>query len=681
MKDVYKKYLFNHGILVSENKVALDEAFASRVILENSFGIRINNGKNLICTEIVPFVADMLGKNVPEPFYKGFPESVRTLSEDELLFDQLLHYIRTYGFGDFAEPGYSCLEEYIEKKAFDEKTDAKLFDVVTCSEAQDKLAEYCESLLKITRPLNSEQYNFICEYIRDFNYKVTNCASKNLAIKLLLEFRDTRYAYFIKMSDVIKLVDEMNYKIYNNENIKKLNFKNSDRKFLTKVINELFHADFCDLSTCYEKKAIWNGLLHHIHYQPIDEISAGFVQAMRDKSNHSVYSEFEHALALSDINAAVKALKEGKGSGAILRNLNYIISRCKSDDEIELVTNAISSSNGIVLLQLLLEYASYEQNNNGRTFTFTKHNKFVTHEESEAEQEKRKSIIDQKNIVRLCNSIKSATLEYYKDKLGRVYIDEAMKNIALPLQENTGVGGYGVLSKGSKIHLEEGKIIRAFTYWEKVDDIDLSVIGIKDDGKQKEFSWRTMFRNQSEAITYSGDETAGYNGGSEYFDLDVEKFKKLYPDIRYLVFCDNVFSSSTFTKCICRAGYMLRDRHSSGEIYEPKTVKSAFEVKGDSTFAYLFALDLEKSDFIWLNIMKDGFNHVAGATKLDFLKKYFNAVDVINLYDLFGMMATEIVSDPDSADVIVSDAELTEIKGKEIIRSYDFERIIELMNF
>jgi hypothetical protein len=333
------------------------------------------------------------------------------------------------------------------------------------------------------------------------------------------------------------------------------------------------------------------------------------------------------------------------------------------------------------LLQLLLEYASYEQNNNGRTFTFTKHNKFVTHEESEAEQEKRKSIIDQKNIVRLCNSIKSVILEYYKDKLGRVYIDEAMKNIALPLQENTGVGGYGVLSKGSKIHLEEGKIIRAFTYWEKVDDIDLSVIGIKDDGKQKEFSWRTMFRNQSEAITYSGDETAGYNGGSEYFDLDVEKFKKLYPDIRYLVFCDNVFSSSTFTKCICRAGYMLRDRHSSGEIYEPKTVKSAFEVKGDSTFAYLFALDLEKSDFIWLNIMKDGFNHVAGATKLDFLKKYFNAVDVINLYDFFGMMATEIVSDPDSADIIVSDAELTEIKGKEIIRSYDFERIIELMNF
>jgi hypothetical protein len=79
--------------------------------------------------------------------------------------------------------------------------------------------------------------------------------------------------------------------------------------------------------------------------------------------------------------------------------------------------------------------------------------------------------------------------------------------------------------------------------------------------------------------------------------------------------------------------------------------------------------------------MKDGFNHVAGATKLDFLKKYFNAVDVINLYDFFGMMATEIVSDPDSADIIVSDAELTEIKGKEIIRSYDFERIIELMNF
>ena len=80
------------------------------------------------------------------------------------------------------------------------------------------------------------------------------------------------------------------------------------------------------------------------------------------------------------------------------------------------------------------------------------------------------------------------------------------------------------------------KKLRAFTYWEKVDDIDLSCFGLTDDGRRIEFSWRTMAGNQSDAITYSGDETSGYKGGSEYFDIKLEEFKKMYPAVKYIVF-------------------------------------------------------------------------------------------------------------------------------------------------
>ena len=268
----------------------------------------------------------------------------------------------------------------------------------------------------------------------------------------------------------------------------------------------------------------------------------------------------------------------------------------------------------------------------------------------------------------------------YKNKLGKVYIDPAMKKIALPMQMSVSQGGFGVLPRGSRIHLEEGKKVRGFTYWEKVNDIDLSVIGIRGDGKQVEFSWRSMYGCQSDAITYSGDQTSGYDGGSEYFDVDMNKMRAKYPQMEYLVFCNNVYSGVPFKQCSCRAGYMIRDVDDAGEIFEPKTVKSAFTVDGDSTFAYLFALDLKANDFVWLNVVRDSSERIAGNTSLVFLRDYLQAVSVMNLYDFFEMLAAKIVDDPDEAQVLVTDENLGCTEDQECIRSFDTERIMALMN-
>ena len=214
-----------------------------------------------------------------------------------------------------------------------------------------------------------------------------------------------------------------------------------------------------------------------------------------------------------------------------------------------------------------------------------------------------------------------------------------------------------------------------FTYWEKVDDIDLSVTGITEDGEQMEFSWRTMYGRQSKEIAYSGDQTSGYNGGSEYFDVDVDAFKKKYPTVKYLVFANNIFSYSTFKQCVCRAGYMVRDKRSSGNVFEPKTVKTSFVIDSDSTFSYLFGIDLEANEFVWLNVERDSNIHVAGSSSMSFLIDYFKTVDIMSVADLFEMLATEVVSDPAEADVILSDGEVSAKDGATVIRSCDTEKI------
>ena len=684
VKSVFIKYLFEKHIFAGSDEKQDENVLEILFALAGLFNIRIVSGQEHARKWMINLASELLGEEVPQPFYLGFPESVRALSRDELLFDQLVHYSITYGFGHFSEAGHSLLEETFERTAFKENAEIKDFSILTEKEAEEKLAEYVENLLSGTRPLSDEQYDLLKEYIKEYHYTVKNCASKNTAVRLLLDFRNVEYARFLSMSDVIKVVDEMNYRFYKNENLKKLNLKNQDRRLLNDLINVLFDAGHCDIRVCYEKKKLWKGLLHHIHYKPQSETARYFTEAMRGKGNRSVFSAFEKAMSEENIRKAAGILKDEKGSGAFLRNMNYIVSRCKNEEEIRFAVDCIDTKNVIVLLQLLLQYKNIRSTNftgkNPRTFRFTKYNKLKIHEETKSEWSGRRSGISEATADILGNAIMENLEKVLAGRLGKVYIHPDMKNYALPLQENTAEGGFGVLPKGSRLHIEDTRKIRAFTYWEKVNDIDLSVFGLDENGRSSEFSWRTMASRQSKAITFSGDQTSGYNGGSEYFDIDLDKFMAERPQIRYLIFCDNVFSGIPFAKCFCKAGYMTRDILDSGQVFEPKTVQSSFMINCEGTFAYLFGVDLKTRDFVWLNTARSSNSIIAGSEYMAYMLDYFHVTEVMNYDRFFRMMASEVVENPDEAEVIVTDETVSAPENVEVIREYDFEKVIALMN-
>ncbi|MBP5533143.1 MAG: TerD family protein [Lachnospiraceae bacterium] len=689
MEKVFKDYLFTKHILVSE-KGEDANAFETLFAIANMFNIRIKEGQALAERDMIEYISSMVGKVVPEPFYKGFPESVKKLSTDELIFDQLVHYTVTYGFGNFSEAGHSLLEEQFERTAFKENADIKDCIILSVKDAEEVLKASVNDMFLSTRPLNPMQYNMLSAYIANYGFRPEKCASKNLAIRLLAEKRDVYYVRFLTLSDITKVVEEINYRFYQNTDVKKLNLKNQDRKLIASVLDIIFEGfseetdtsrQYQQVRSCFERKAVWNGLLHHIHYKPKNNPGMEFVKLMRGKGNHSVFSSFEKAMTLGYIDDAVDILKTGKGSGAVLRNLDYIISRCKDEENVKKVLESISTENVMILIQLLLKYSSASRSKSLRTFSFTKYEKLRVHLETKEETAKRKTFLSDAQAEMLKVFIRNELTKVLKNRLGKVYIDEKMKNYALPVQETASSGGFGVLAKGTRLHIDAFKKLRAFTYWEKVDDIDLSCFGLTDDGKRIEFSWRTMAGVQSDAITYSGDQTSGFNGGSEYFDIKLEEFKKKYPEVKYIVFCNNVFSPLRFCDCFCKAGYMLRDIEDSGQVFEPKSVASSYIINSDSTFAYLFGLDLVKNDFIWLNMNKDSNSHVAGETNMGFLIDYFYVTDVINVKSFFEMMAAELVNDPGKADVVVSDSvnESELGAGTKLIRSYDFEKMTALM--
>ena len=679
MRELYKTHLFGKHILVYDSKRKPRNAFPALFAFANLLSIKIAKGKRFANKQLIAFAASRLGVYVPEPFYRGFPNSVKKLSKDELLFDQLLNYFLTYDLDDFTKPRYSLFEEDFSRTAFKENAIIKTFDILTEKEAEVELELLVKNYLSSSRPLNDYQYTLVKEALLEYNYTVEKCPCKDTVIRLIIDTENTYFADLLTLPDFIKVVENLNYYRYGNKDVKKLKLKNKDRVFLSNVLDRLLSKKRLSIKPCFEKQQKWCGCLHHIHYKPKTAKAQEFIKSIRYDKNQSTYSAFEKAMSNGDIPLALSILLKEKGSSAIMRNLNYLLSRCDSDEKVKIVMDKIKSKNNIVLIQLLLQYANYKSNE-GRNFKFTKFGNLVVHSETKSEVDKRKSVIDSKTIEKVVNIIRENLKENLKGKLPSVYVGEDMKKIAIPLQEGSSQGGFGTLPKGSKLPMPDGKKIRVFTYWEKVNDIDLSIIGLDENYKQYEFSWRTMAFSQSDALTFSGDQTSGYNGGSEYFDIELDTLKKQKPKIRYYVICDNVFSGVPFSKCFCKAGYMLRDMEDSGKVFEPKTVTSAYFIDCDSTFAYMFAIDVFENQIIWLNVARDSSVTIAGTTKLTFLVDYLNMTDVINMYDLFTMLSAKIVSSPLDADYVVTDEEVEIKEGATLIRSYDTDKILPLIN-
>lgn len=679
MKQVFHDYLFTQHLLVSDGQTG-EHTFESLYALADLFNIRILSGEKLADRNMIHTAERNLGLNVPRAFYAGFPQSVRAMSPDQRLFDQLLHYFIAWVGGDEAPAGVSLLEPPVERLPFKESTETRDFTIVSEEEAVARLAQMAQELLCSTRPLSESQYAVVLAFVQEYPaVEISHCASKDTAVQLLLDTRDARFAAFMQLSDVIRILDHMQHSVYGSEDLKKLNLRNQDRKFITAILDTIFREGDCNVRDCFEKKKIWNGLLHHIHYQPQGETAKAFVSGIRGDENLSVYSAFEHHMAQSQIREAVTVLRRGKGSGALLRKLNYILSRCKDENDVRYVLRYLHTGNPILLIQLMQQF-SMDAPEGARTFKFTRHNLLKVHKETPREQKHRQSYVPEHIREMILPLLKENLAELYAGKLGKVYIDPAVARYALPLQETTGSGGYGILPRGSRIPIAAGKKIRCFTYWEQVNDIDLSAIGITYDGRQREFSWRSMWSRQSDAITFSGDNTRGFHGGSEFFDVGLEQFREKHPDVQYLIFCNNVYSGTPFSRCLCKAGYMNRDLLDSGEIFEPKTVVTSFQITCESTFAYLFAIDLDTREMVWLNISRQSQDRVAGATDLSFLTDYLNSAALLSLEDFFTMLATQVVEDPAEAEVIVSDAAFELAEGTEQIHSYDTARLLALMN-
>lgn len=319
--------------------------------LAGKFGIRIRSNIMNVTISMVRDAERNLGKNVPEPFYRTFPSGVRSLTPNRLYYDQLLHYTQTYGLGWWNNPGHSVVEDltaeetFVKGAFFESEGRPKDFNVIDEKTAMILLQNSILNLLSLNRPLSEADNEIIKEAWKDFGTSIlpSEIPCKDTVIKLLYYTKDSCFCKYLKLSDTIKLLSYIQYEQYRSENLKKLNLKNQDRKLITNVINAFIYieqnlgSDFAvlDFMNCFEKRKIWCGLLHHIHYQSNYPAMVGFIRDIRSNKNFSAYHDFEYHMRRGEYSVAARQLVQFKGKSDLIRHLNYIVSRCSSEKEIK----------------------------------------------------------------------------------------------------------------------------------------------------------------------------------------------------------------------------------------------------------------------------------------------------------------------------------------------------------
>jgi hypothetical protein len=111
----------------------------------------------------------------------------------------------------------------------------------------------------------------------------------------------------------------------------------------------------------------------------------------------------------------------------------------------------------------------------------------------------------------------------------------------------------------------------------------------------------TNLRSAKYRACHSGDITSAPEGACEFIDIDIPSV--LSYGGRFVIMSVNSYTRQKFSDLPeCRAGWMMRKRPDSGEVFEPKTVQDRVDVASETTICLPVILDLKERKVVWADV-------------------------------------------------------------------------------
>lgn len=608
---------------------------------------------------------------VYNPMYPNFPESVMEKDDFELYFNAIVHY---WSFGTLLP-----YEEKKERVPLFNVAKVKVLEAGSFDDLNDIFNNLCASKTSLSKS-DVEDMIFILNSAKvtlpdEIPFKENAACVCRLLVDTGVDTDGYLCRKYIKTAtDVLRLVTAMSDgDVSLAENTKFRNLKRGERRIIMNLLAGCGNAAE-DMSR-YAGRWIRVGEKLHPGEFAKNERYTKAVQAFgvirNDGKIKSFAGRVDAAVASGDVNTVVSLLK--KRPGEFARRIDFLLRTFDKDADRKAVIMSFASVakdvSSTVLLQVREHFINKLDGSDDMRVFFPKGNLARSYY---VKNNKTKTIPEDvmKMVIAVCEST-LVNIYGNREFLGKVYIDEALKNYTVPFSLRSAGKTMTAVSRGSRIAIDDSaKIIRPFIWWtntkDNIIDVDLSVAVFADNWDCLEHVSYTNLKSSRFGICHSGDITNGGpvdgEGVAEFIDLDIEK--ALSAGARYAAFNVYNFSDENFSKMEHAAfGFMTRNDMKSGEIFEPSTVKQRMDLASATTTCIPVIFDLRERVFIWCDMaltadhVRAGYGGINVESNLPSVVVTCKAmVDVKkpNLYDLFTFNAKArgvITDNPDEADI------------------------------
>ncbi len=610
------------------------------------------------------------------PFYPNFPQQVLDASDAELFINAMVHYIGIGWFGVDIRPDYPVAIrekldvspehlQILEVASDDEILESKIKNL------ENKVSLSADDFAEINKAMKKYGEEKAVALVGSFNFH--NKENWVSALGLMADNGvDSDKVFRSALStaksptDLLRAIfmfyaPESNVHIDLTPKDKVVRLNPIPRSVRKAIVFEIAQRFSRHLDDFYMQRKLWKIVDRKIHPS---EYNSDVVNAVFDVVRGNVsYQTFNSRwqTALRDKNSALLIATLSERPGVFARNLDFALRSFPraSAKKIAIAFGEVANKVSPIVLASLYNGLSNRGMSESVIRTKSGATTNVVNEKSEIDAD-------------VVESAKAAVLEGLRsnfkdyDALGKVFVSEELRKIPAPLQQRT-VGAGRLLPRGSTVPMDVEDTLRFFVHWYNNDDndwsgridVDMDAIFLNSSFGVVDYVSYTHLRN--DYATHSGDITNAPrpNGAAEFVDINVQKALK--SNVRYVVLNMNVYSGGKFSEVDNYAGFMLRKDAQKGEIFDPKTVNTAFTSTVPARNAIPAVFDLQEKQMTWLDTSYgqagfgysaySGHNEVADTVKMELDKSFLSMYDVLVAH---AETRGELVDSEDEAEVVFS---------------------------
>lgn len=625
-----------------------------------------------------------------QPFYPDFPIQVRTASEATLLVNAALHYL-----GDVV--GVRILPDYRPSPREPLPGDDGALTELGLATAQD-LERIVADLIAQATPFSAQDRADLTA-LRDFGPEAAPrvAVKENLAV-LTVTFPDLDFsASYRTVTDVLRLAVAMaGGDVSLAEPCRFPSFSRAQRRRLLGLLDAVGQAqDGRDSAEEMARRCErWKRLARHLrpgdYARRFPRAAALLHQVASGEAEAGFTSRLEEALARRDVDGALRLLSARPGVFA--RRLNHLLRLCADDAARERVVAEFARVAPEVSLPVLVRLWEYFSSPGPDALPWrVVAIKAATGAKTTLIASTRRPGPIDAAVVR---AVEEALRQ--RKRLGRIAVDQGLyEGYTAPVGLRSASPGMRTAGRGTRLPLPEGETIRFFLHWRDLPkappdapgpagpaaaedrgtrvDLDLSAFFVSEDFTRTEQI--AYYNLRSTAAVHSGDLTSAPDGAAEF--IDVTLAEALRQGWRYVVMTVHSFSHHQLSEVPeCWAGAMARGADpQSGEVFEASTVMQRLDLVSPTFNATPFVIDLAERRLIWWDLPVGVGEHQVANLGRSSNRVLAHLLDLLEgrrmpLAHLLGLLADDVVEDPDEAQVVF---------GEGGILPWQTERILALL--